>query len=153
MLSRTRRRFAYHAWATARLADMLTDDDRHAEARRLLSHAVAADEVWLRRLNGRPSDDLPIWPERSAEAVRTSAQESVMDYRVYLSGRKTLDGTITYRNSKGTRFETGVADVLDHILLHGAYHRGQVAAALRAAGGDPPSTDYIVWERAGAPGA
>jgi len=33
------------------------------------------------------------------------------------------------------------------VALHGSYHRGQVAAAVRAAGGEPVNTDYITYVR------
>ncbi len=53
-----------------------------------------------------------------------------------------------YRNSKGAEHRTPVADVLTHLVLHSHYHRGQVAAALRALGTDPPWTDFIAFCRA-----
>jgi uncharacterized damage-inducible protein DinB len=39
--------------------------------------------------------------------------------------------------------------VLTHVVLHGAYHRGQIAADLRAAGLEPPYTDFIEAARRG----
>jgi uncharacterized damage-inducible protein DinB len=40
-----------------------------------------------------------------------------------------------------------VEDVLLHVALHGSYHRGQIAAAVRAAGGEPVNTDFVTWTR------
>ena len=34
-----------------------------------------------------------------------------------------------------------------HVVTHSAYHRGQVAAAVREAGGKPAATDLVVWVR------
>jgi uncharacterized damage-inducible protein DinB len=31
------------------------------------------------------------------------------------------------------------------VVLHTQHHRGQVAARLREAGGEPPTVDFIVW--------
>ena len=56
---------------------------------------------------------------------------------------------ITYANSKGERHANRVEDVLTHVLLHAAYHRGQVAADLRAAGAEPALTDFIHATRTG----
>jgi uncharacterized damage-inducible protein DinB len=58
--------------------------------------------------------------------------------------------SITYKNSKGESWKSTVEDVLTHITIHGAYHRGQIATAVRAAGGEPPYTDYIQGTRTGA---
>ena len=52
-------------------------------------------------------------------------------------------------NSKGQSWTSRVEDVLTHVLLHGAYHRGQIASALREAGLTPPYTDYIHATRSG----
>ncbi len=56
---------------------------------------------------------------------------------------------VAYTNSQGASFSTRVSDVLTHVALHGAYHRGQVAAALRAAGAVPVNTDFITFVREG----
>jgi len=62
-----------------------------------------------------------------------------------LPGR--LDEDLVHRNSKGAEFRAPVRDVLTQLVMHGAYHRGQIAAAVRDAGGTPTSTDYITWVR------
>jgi uncharacterized damage-inducible protein DinB len=143
------RRFSYHAWAAAALAAALTDEDRHAPARRYLAHVFTSDQVWLRRLTGESTDDLVLWPEIGAEACRALARENAAAYPALLAGLtdEDLERNVVYRTMTGVRHETAATDILDHVLLHGAYHRGQAAAALRAAGDTPPATDYIVWVR------
>jgi uncharacterized damage-inducible protein DinB len=59
---------------------------------------------------------------------------------------------ITYRNSAGDEYTSTLEDILTHVSLHGAYHRGQIAASVRAAGDTPTATDYIAFAR-GAPAA
>lgn len=56
-------------------------------------------------------------------------------------------GVEAYTNSRGEAFETPIEEILRHVAFHGGYHRGQVAAAVRAAGGTPINTDYIVYYR------
>lgn len=150
-LASFRRRFAYHAWATRSLADAVTEADPHAEARRFLGHAVTADRVWLLRLQGEPTTGIALWPALDAAALRALAEANADAYAAYLGAltEAGLDTPIVYANSKGVRYETALRDVLDHVLLHGAYHRGQTARALRQAGDAPPWTDFIVWVRAG----
>jgi len=36
-----------------------------------------------------------------------------------------------------------VQDILTHVLLHSAYHRGQIASQVRSSGEQPPYTDFI----------
>ncbi len=58
-----------------------------------------------------------------------------------------LPEPIVYRNQTGKEFSTARGDVLTHLLMHGGYHRGQIARALRQAGHEPVNTDYITWVR------
>ena len=54
---------------------------------------------------------------------------------------------VAYHNSRGEPFETPLAEISAHVVSHGAYHRGQIAALLRAAGLAPPPTDRIAYAR------
>ncbi|PYO45862.1 MAG: hypothetical protein DMD72_14120, partial [Gemmatimonadetes bacterium] len=63
-----------------------------------------------------------------------------------------LERGITYRNSAGDQFTSTLEDILTHVMMHGSYHRGQVASLIRAAGDTPSPTDYIFFAR-GAPAA
>ena len=42
-----------------------------------------------------------------------------------------------------------MADILTHVTMHGAYHRAQIAAAVRESGGEPAYTDFIHAARQG----
>ena len=144
-----RRRFAYHAWATHTLSAAIEDTDAHEMARAYLAHAATADRVWLLRLRGESSDGIALWPALPPDGVRALARLNEDAYTAYLDGLTDDDlaQTVHYTNTRGEPFDTAIADILDHVLLHGSYHRGQTATALRAAGTAPPYTDYIAWVR------
>ena len=50
---------------------------------------------------------------------------------------------------KGEKFQSGLDDIMLHVLNHASYHRGQVALLQRADGQEPAYTDYIQFVRAG----
>ena len=54
---------------------------------------------------------------------------------------------VRYRTSAGVVHDTSPLDLLTHLALHGAHHRGQVASALVAAGHAAPAVDFIVFTR------
>lgn len=54
---------------------------------------------------------------------------------------------VDYHMSNGTAQSTMLADILVHVSHHGMYHRGQVSLLVRASGGTPVSTDYILFVR------
>jgi len=60
-----------------------------------------------------------------------------------------LSSTIAYKNSKGESWTSKIEDVLIHVVMHSAYHRGQVASDMRAAGSTPAYTDFIHGVRQG----
>ena len=151
LLHSFRRRFRYHEWAMATLADALLTAD--AAARRPFAHVLAADRVWLLRLRGEPPEEAALWPDLDAPACQSLARRNADAYAAYLArlDDALLERPVAYRNSRGAAYETPVSDVLDHVLLHASHHRGQTNAALRAAGAEPPHVDWIAWLRAGEP--
>lgn len=116
---------------------------------RLFAHLLAAEQVWLTRLQGKESAALEIWPELSLEECAALAEQNRAEYTRYLDAlpEAHLASTVTYRNSKGTEFTTSVQDILTHVALHGSYHRGQIASAVRSAAAEPATTDFIAFVR------
>ena len=64
-------------------------------------------------------------------------------------GEAGLARSLTYKNTKGESFSSQKQDILLHVVMHSAYHRGQIAADMRAAGFSPPYTDFIHAVRQG----
>ena len=150
MSSDLHRRFRYHTWALECLARTLPTSE--AEAARIpLAHTLVADRVWLLRLRGDSTDGVALWPDLDASAIRALARRNAAAYALYLNDLDDVEATIDYTNSKGEAYTSTVSDVLNHVLLHAAHHRGQVNAALRQAGHEPPWVDFIAWIRAGEP--
>lgn len=117
-----------------------------------LAHALVADRVWLLRLQGDSTDGVALWPDLDPSAIRALALRNADAYALYLNGLEDLEATIDYTTSRGETYTSTVWDVLNHVLLHAAHHRGQVNTALRQAGHEPPWVDFIAWIRAGEPG-
>jgi uncharacterized damage-inducible protein DinB len=67
----------------------------------------------------------------------------------YLANTADLDKAISYQNSKGEAWSSAVIDVLTHVLMHSAYHRGQIASHMRESGRTPAYTDFIHGIRQG----
>ncbi len=147
-----RRSFAYDHWANTAFADALASlRDPPARCASWLAHVVGTEVVWLARLQERPSA-LAVWPVLTPTQITRHLEDLRITWPRFLDTlpRQSLAHHIGYVNSKGERWQSRVDDVLEHVLLHGAYHRGQIASALRAAGHEPPYTDYIQATRSGA---
>lgn len=149
MLEHIQRLVAHLYWADLRALAALRDSaDPPAFGVERLAHILGAEEVWLARLEGR-EPEAAVWPaldldgcEQLARRVHDRLERFVTALRDDDLGR-----SVSYRNSAGVAFESRIDDILLHVALHGAYHRGQVAAAVRATGQPPNYTDYIAFIR------
>ena len=140
-----KRMFEYNHWANREALAAINQADVPPEASmRLIGHIIAVERLWLHRLNGE-SDPVIVWPDLSIDECETQLgflQQMWEDYLSDLSDEK-LARSIHYSTVKGEAFDNHVHDVLVNTITHGSYHRGQIAAALRAAGVDPAYTDFI----------
>ena len=115
-----------------------------------IAHIVSAEKLWLERIQ-RERQSMPVWPSSTIEECQALADEMASLWRKYLGKLRPggLDEKIEYRNSKGESWSSRVEDVLTHVLMHSAYHRGQIALEMRAAGIEPAYTDFIHAVRQG----
>jgi uncharacterized damage-inducible protein DinB len=149
-----RRLFDHMAWADAKALAALRKSKGASElAHSELAHVLGAEHVWLTRLEQRPAA-VAVWPTLTVDECETLANENRAGFLEFLGRQddESLEQTVHYRNTAGAEFDTKVSDILLHVALHGSYHRGKVAAALRACGAEPAPTDYIGFAR-GVPAA
>jgi len=142
------------AWADRHALDALRAARGASElAHSEIAHVLGTEHVWLARLEGRPAR-VAVWPTLSLDECDALAAGNEASYQAYLErlDDAALEVTVHYRNSAGAEFDSKVSDILLHVARHGSYHRGKVAAALRAAGAMPAPTDYIGFVR-GVPAA
>ncbi len=134
----------YDAWANAEAVLSLGRGTPPVQALRWMGHIVGAELLWLSRLTEEPAP-LPVWPQLDVEASAARVEELARAWPSYLSGLspEDLGDGVAYRNSLGEFWTSTVGDILTHVVIHSAYHRGQIAAAVRSAGGEPAYTDFI----------
>lgn len=145
---------AHLAWADDRvLASLRSATEPDPKTLEVFAHVLAAEHVWLARLQG-VTPRHAVWPPLSLEACAALVQSNQRDLTQYVVGLEAddLDRGVTYTNSAGRQFRSRIEDILLHVCLHGSYHRGQIAWALRRGGGVPIATDYIAFVR-GVPAA
>jgi uncharacterized damage-inducible protein DinB len=114
-----------------------------------MGHIIGAELLWLSRMEGKPSP-LPVWPDLSTEECAARHRDLADQLtRSLESWANPLDRRVGYTNSKGEPWTSTVEDILTHVVIHSAYHRGQIASDVRAAGLEPAYTDYIHAVRQG----
>jgi uncharacterized damage-inducible protein DinB len=150
-------------WATNGLNAVIAENferlaaDEQVLIRRLLDHIQVVDEIFRHNLEARPhgygaprSSELP-----SLQALAASARATADWYADYADALKPeeVDEALafSFANGKPARMTRG--EMLLHVAMHAAGHRGQAALLLQKNGIQPwPDriTDFISAEDAGA---
>jgi uncharacterized damage-inducible protein DinB len=140
----------YDIWANRETLKSLRQEVPPPRSLKWIAHIIGAEFLWLARLEGQAAA-LPVWPDLSLEDCGSRLGEvsrKLLDDLVGVSPER-LSKEISYTNSKGEDWTNTVEEILTHVAIHSAYHRGQIAADLRAAGQTPAYTDYIHAVRQG----
>ena len=132
-------------------ADMVCQSS-FSTIRKTLYHIHDAEWVWMLRLNHEQLKDWP--PSKDFQfsledflKVFAAQSQVLIDYVKTLDENK-IEEVLNYRNVKGEPFQSRIADIINHVVNHGTYHRGQLITMLRTVGfTDVSSTDYISYCR------
>jgi uncharacterized damage-inducible protein DinB len=110
-----------------------------------LHHIVATQRAFLSVFLERPFD-----PAKELGAPGTLAEVEAIfrsahnEQIAFVNG---LDGAALGRtiDLKWIRSHPSIGEALMQVVMHSQGHRAQCASRLRALGGGPPMTDFIVW--------
>jgi len=142
--------FEYDSTVNFQLLNLLRElPSTDVKTRSIFSHILSAKVVWIKRLQKQSLSGIEIWPDLTWDECEVLIQENRKTYRSYLEGKSDddLKSLLQYQNSKGKEFSTPIRDILMHVIIHGGYHRGQIARAVRQSGNEPINTDYITYVR------
>jgi uncharacterized damage-inducible protein DinB len=147
-LEHLRELFAYNDWANRRIAVALKSIPP-GRCHRIFAHLLTAEKEWYERLYGKDSTGANFWPELPADECGDLARQTATAYETLLRRfeEEGLGLPIRYRTSGGEAKENTVREILSHVLLHSATHRGNIMVKIREDGFEPPKIDYIVYLR------
>ena len=151
----------YHYWARDRLLgalEPLTPEQLNHDAgssfrsiRETLVHIYAAEWAWYSRWQGNsptallPSDQFP-----DLESVRRVWSELEAKMRAFLEGlgEDGIARAFDYKLLSGHSGSSPLWQMLQHVVNHASYHRGQVTTMLRQMGAQPAKPmDMIAFYR------
>jgi uncharacterized damage-inducible protein DinB len=140
--------FAYDRWANGKFIEALRRDNC-ARGRQIFAHIVTTQEEWFERFDGKDSTGHDFWPDLSIDESEAHSEAIGAKFAGFLAqqGEADLDRRTQYKNSSGEPFENAIRDILTHVIIHSAIHRGNIVIKLRESGFEPPDTDYIIYFR------
>jgi uncharacterized damage-inducible protein DinB len=154
-----RRLYDYNSWANHRTLDacvslseeQFTRDLRSSfrSVRDTLVHISWAEWLWLERWQGRSPDKFSSTDFPNLESVRRRWTEVERNLTEYIASLKPedLERIISHKTTAGVPQAAPLWQMLQHLVNHGTYHRGQVASMLRQLDAKAVSTDMIVFYR------
>ena len=151
----------YNYWARDRALDAVAAitpeqflrpmGNSFSSVRDTIAHICVAERIWISRLKGETLQGLPK-PDRfsDVEAARKEWAELEGEMREQLArlGPEAVERTIEYQDLRGNNQSDLLWQMLQHVVNHGTYHRGQITTMLRQLDAAPPkSMDLMAYYR------
>ena len=152
--------YEYDAWANRRILDAaaaLTPEQftkpmhsSFSSVRDTLAHIMGGQWLWLERWQGRMPTALPAaegFPDLTSLRKRWEVVET--DLLVFVRGltAERLASVDEYKTLTAGTFTCPLWQIMQHLVNHGTYHRGQVTTLLRQLGVKAVSTDMSFFYR------
>jgi uncharacterized damage-inducible protein DinB len=134
----------FDLWANrAALASLSTADTERG--RTILGHVHDGVAFWLAQIDGGPLPDNR-WEPRSLDALQALVDQAgrMMRRVIQSSDEEGLSRAVSIRDREGRASASyTVGDIIRHLLVHSAEHRGQISDEVGQAGGTAADTGFL----------
>ncbi|ANY75279.1 damage-inducible protein DinB [Paenibacillus ihbetae] len=147
--------YDYNVWANERVMDHLDTlpgevflrevDLGFKSIAEVISHVVSADNIWFNRIK-EEQDSIPAKKVfTDLKEARQEMDELQSQIRDYVSSLSDTEKKVSYTMASGRQMENSIAEILQQVVNHGTYHRGNITTMLRSFGYQGVMTDYIAF--------
>ncbi|MGA8090132.1 MAG: DinB family protein [Terracidiphilus sp.] len=150
MLSMIEELMRHKSWANTSLLRAIAQHPAAAEdeeLRKMLHHILVSNRFWLFAILGLPFDracEMQVPASLSIISDQFGETERLESEWLAHASESELERTLQTRSSR-LGIDVSVRQAILQICLHTQGHRAQSATRLRALGGTPPGTDYVLW--------
>lgn len=155
--------YSYQVWANKRVFQHLKEYSNEIYTKEIhsvfpslsevLAHLHIVDTLWLGVMRGDSFDDIMSLVNRINEEVKNKSLEEMEtmfadkaeQYKKFFDGQEDLDKVITIEHPSLGKLEACLSDLIQHVVNHGTYHRGNITAMIRQIGYPGVPTDYIFY--------
>ncbi|CEG27288.1 DinB family protein [Bacillus sp. B-jedd] len=155
--------YDYHVWANKKFFGRLKELPEEIYETKIQSvfssiaetlvHIFVTDTLWLGVMKGKSMKEIHAaigevqekTKDRRLEIIETLYHELSVEYQEFLQSERDLDKEIFPEHPKFGRLETNLAQLIQHVVNHGTYHRGNLAAMIRQQGYSSVATDYVFY--------
>ncbi|MEK3889441.1 DinB family protein [Bacillus sp. FSL K6-3431] len=155
--------YDYHVWANnkffVRLNELPKDIyDREIQSvfssiAETLVHIYKADTIYLGVMREDSMDEIQASIIQAQEKTKDKGLEEIealfydlsKKYQDFFNNESDLDKEIFPEHPQYGRLETYLSELVQHVVNHGTYHRGNLTAMLRQLGYSSVPTDYVFY--------
>ncbi|SEQ48257.1 Uncharacterized damage-inducible protein DinB (forms a four-helix bundle) [Virgibacillus subterraneus] len=155
--------YDYHVWANNKFFGHLKELPEEIYSQEIesvfpsiaetLSHIYITDTVWLGVIQEDNFDQVQASGVKAAEATKGKNLEDLEvmftelseRYKDFLNSENDLDRPMELEHPHYGRLETQLSNLVQHVVNHGTYHRGNLTAMIRQLGHPSVPTDNILY--------
>lgn len=137
--------FEYNDWANKNIIKFLSESgDAPERCLDLVSHIIAVQDYWYDRQVNKSIYLIDLWEKYSLLELGHLNQSSTNMWLGYIEKckEKEFKELCGYYNKEGVALDISAGDIINHILNHSAYHRGQINLLLKTNGFEPVNIDF-----------
>ncbi|MFD1019805.1 DinB family protein [Thalassobacillus hwangdonensis] len=155
--------YEYHVWANRQYFNLLKEMDPSifkkevesvfSSVSEVFSHIYVVDKIWLGCLVGDDFDTIfskvQDWDKEAESPTIEAIEEKFLKltgaFQGFFDKVESEDDPLIVEHPRFGKLHTTYIEIVQHIVNHGTYHRGNLAAMLRQMGHKGASTDYIFY--------
>ena len=157
--------YNYHVWANRQLFQhlrTLPESLFHKEVQSVFPtlatvvvHVYFTEVIWLRVMSGEPFDQIeeyvrreemtPIFAKKTCDEMEALYNQLITNYFHFFEQHPDLSEEVTINHPKFGPIQLPLEELIQHLINHASYHRGNITAMLRQLGYKGISTDYFVY--------
>lgn len=163
MRNSTLQQYDYHRWANGRFFEHLTElpDEVYSQeiqsvfssVSEVIIHIYQVDAMWLSVMSGDSFEEtmtkIQQIKEQSAnkglEEMQTLYAKLAQHFRDFINGVGDPNASMTVEHPQYGELDTSVSELVQHVVNHGTYHRGNITAMLRQQGHSGVPTDFVFY--------
>ncbi len=142
--------FEYNTWANNKIISALEKQNvKDEKTIGILSHIISTQDAWLERLKQTPNYSMDIWEVYSLQEIKILSKNSSTSWNNFLRrlNKKRFNDICVYKNSKRKELSNTFTEIVEHVISHSNYHRGQINFLLSESKLEPIPIDYIFYIR------
>jgi uncharacterized damage-inducible protein DinB len=118
-----------------------------------LIHMYQVDYVWLKVIKGEDFNDIVAALRQITDDLQAASLDDMVlkfkemsrKYDSFIRSQKDITSQTTINHPHFGTLQSNYADLIQHVVNHGTYHRGHISAILNQLGHKGASIDYIFY--------